>query len=147
MNRFTVFLAVTMLSTALLSAGAAQAMEIIQYDRMAASDQGDYIVGLLQGAHQILVSEGKADLAAKLHTLFDDVRPGDQMSIGELEFEANVDNVRLLDAERHAKDHSAVRLEVEHAMLITLKRNGIELPKAFMHVMDDFKPQHPLKDE
>ena len=54
---------------------------------------------------------------------------------------------RVLDAERHAKDHSAVRLEVEHAMLMTLRKNGIELPKSFMHVGDNFKPKQPLKKE
>ena len=122
-------------------------MQIEQFDTMAIPDKSDYLVLLLQGAQKILVDAGNHDDLAKLNKLFSEVRPGDKMSIGMLEFEANLDNVRVLDAERYAKDHSAVRLEVEHAMLITLKRNDMILPKSFMAVGKDFKPKHPPKKE
>jgi len=125
----------------------AQAMEIQKFDKMAIEDQGDYIQGLLQGAHEILVGEGKDDLAAKMHKLFMEVHQGDEMSIGMLELESNIDRARLIDAERYAKDHNARRLEVEDAMVVTLKKNGIVLPKSFIHVGDNFKPKHPLKSQ
>ena len=32
-------------------------------------------------------------------------------------------------------------------MLVALKRNGIVLPKSFMHVMDDFKPRYGTASE
>jgi hypothetical protein len=124
-----------------------RAMEIEKFDKMAIPDQGDYVALLLQGAQKILHDASNHNDLAKLNKFFTEVHQGDQMSIGMLEFEANLDNIRLLDAERHAKDHNAVRLEVEHAMLVTLKRNGIILPRSFMHVGDNFKPKHPLRNQ
>ena len=136
-----------LLSAAVFLAGAvtAQAMPIEQFDKLAISDQGDYVALLLGGAQNMLRDAGKRDDLAKLNKLFTEVRPGDQISIGMLEFETNLDNIRVLDAERHEKDHSVTRLEAEHAMLLTLKRNGIELTPAFMHVADKFKPKKPLR--
>jgi hypothetical protein len=32
-------------------------------------------------------------------------------------------------------------------MIVTLKKNGIMLPKSFMQVCDNFKPKHPLKNQ
>ena len=140
-------LAMTLLAAAVFLAGTAtaQAMEIEQFDRLAIPDQGDYVALLLQGAQKILVDAGNHDLLAKLNKLFGEVRPGDEMSVGMIEFEANLANVRVLDAERYAKDHQAMRLEVEHAMALTLKRNGINLPSSFMHVADEFRPKQPLR--
>jgi len=130
-----------------LATGVAQGMEVQKFDKMAIEDQGDYIQGLLQRAHEILVGEGKDDLAAKMHKLFTEVHQGDEMSIGMLELESNIDRARLIDAERYAKDHNARRLEVEDAMVVTLKKNGIVLPTSFTHVGDNFKPKHPLKSQ
>jgi hypothetical protein len=124
-----------------------RAMEIEKFDKMAIPDQGDYIALLLQGAQKILLDAGNHSDLAKLNKLFSEVQPGDQMSIGMLQFEANLDRVRLLDAERYAKDHNATRLEVEHAMLVTLKKNGIIMSKSFMHIADNFKPKHPLRNQ
>jgi len=112
---------------------------------MAISDQGDYVALLLEGAQNILRDASKRDDLTKLNKLFTEVRSGDQMSIGMLELEANIDRARLLNAERYAKDHNATRLEVEHAMIVTLKKNGIELAPAFMHVADKFRPKRPLR--
>jgi hypothetical protein len=128
-------------TVAFISSNDARALTIVQFDKLAISDQGDYVALLLQGAQKILVDAGKGDQAVKLNKLFSDVHPGDQLSIGMLELESNIDNVRLLDAQRYAKDHQAVPLEVEHAMALTLKRNGIELPQSFMHVGDTYKPK------
>lgn len=145
MNRTKSNVLATCATLALLFADAAPAMEIIKYDRLAISDKGDYLVALLQGTQKILVDAGRGEEAVKLNKLFSEVHPGDQMSIGMLELESNIDNARVLDAKRYAKDHNAVRLEFEHAMLMTLRKNGIELPQTFMHVMDHFKPKKPLR--
>ena len=131
----------------LLSISVAAAMEMRMYDRLSASDQGTYVALMITGAHKILVDAGRNEEAVKFSKLFNEVRPGDQMSVGMLELEANIDNVRVLDADRYAKDHSVQRLEVEQAMALTLKRNGIVMPKAFMHVNDGFKPRDPLQNE
>jgi hypothetical protein len=59
------------------------------------------------------------------------------------EFVINLARLRVADAERVAADSSATRLEVEHAMALTLKQNSIVLPPSFMHVGDNFKPKRP----
>ena len=141
------FLAVMPFSAVLLFSNAAQAMEIEKFDKMAIEDKGDYVVLLLGGAQKFLIDEGKHDLLAKVNRLFTEVRKGDQFSIGMLQFQENLDRARVLDAERYAKDHNVPRLEVEHAMILTLKKNGIELPKTFMTVGNNFKPKHPPKEE
>jgi len=110
---------------------------------MAIEDQSDYITLLVEGAQKVLIDEGKDDLFAKIHKLFTEIHPGDTMPLGMIAFEENLDQARLADAEKHAKDHNAPRLEVEHAMIVTLKRNDIILPKRFMTVGNNFKPKHP----
>jgi hypothetical protein len=131
----------------MLSASVAQAMDIQKFDTLAVADQSDYVVVLIEGAQKLLTDQGQNDLAAKVHKLFTEIPQGDDMPVGMTEFESNVARVRLADLERVAKDSNATRLEVEHAMIVTLKKNGIALPKSFMHVGDSFKPKHPLKNQ
>jgi hypothetical protein len=128
---------------AILSTSVAQAMEIEKFDRLAFQDQGDYIELLVDGAQKVLIDEGKRDLAAKVGELFTETLPGDKMPLGLVEFERNLALARVADAKRVEKDHNAPRLEVEHAMIVTLKKNGIILPKSFMSVGNNFKPKHP----
>src|SRR5512141_1470461 len=144
MNRFTVFLAVTILSTATPFAGTAQAMEIRRFDKMAIEDQKEYVGGLVDGAQKVLTDAGHADLAEKVGTLFTTKPRDSDVSIGLSQFTANLALVRVSDLKRLEQDPNAARLEVEHAMIMTLKHDGIVLPKSFMHVMDGFKPKHPL---
>ena len=136
-----------LLSCTLVLSVSLHAMEIEKFDKMAIPDKGDYVALLLEGAQSILRDAARHDDLAKVNRLFTEVREGDKMTIGMLQFEENLDRARLLDAERYAKEHSATRLEVEHAMIVTLKKNGIILPKSFMTVGKDFKPKHPPKDE
>ena len=46
---------------------------------------------------------------------------------------------------REPLNPSARRLEVEDAMFVTLKKNGIVLPESFMYVGDKFHPKFPSK--
>ncbi len=138
--------ALLLLGTLILSVSA-HAMEIQKFDMMATSDQSEYIVVLIEGAQKVLIDEGKRDLEDKVHTLFTEVREGDKITTGMEEFETYLARVRVLDAERYAKDHNAQRLEVEHTMILTLKKNGIVLPRSFMTVGKDFKPKNRPKEE
>ena len=61
--------ALAIVSTALFLSGAAQAMEIEQFDKMAGKDQSEYIVVLIEGAQKVLIQSGKKDLADKVHIL------------------------------------------------------------------------------
>lgn len=133
------------LTAAIAVACSAQAMEIQQFDRMAVEDQSDYIVGLIEGAQQVLIHVGRRDLADKVHTLFVTILPGDKSPVGAVEFESNLNRARLADIRNLEKDPHAQRLEVEDAMAVTLKKNGIELPDSFFTVNANFRPKHPPK--
>ena len=133
------------ISTLLLFFGTAQAMEIEKFDKMAAQDQSDYIVVLIEGAQKVLKESGKRDLADKVHKLFVTVLPGDESPIGVVEFESNLARARVADLRNLAKDPNAQRLEVEDAMAGTLHKNGIELPDRFFTVASGFRPKLPPK--
>jgi hypothetical protein len=143
MNRTGKSLAATFLSAAMLFSSAAQAMEIRQFDKMADQDQAEYVGLLVQGAEKVLTDVGRPDLAAQVEHLFTTRNPGDADTIGAVEFETNLALARVTDAKRVEKDPNASRLEVEHAMIVTLKKNGIVLPQSFMTVNKDFKPKFP----
>ena len=141
MIRITSFI----LTFLMASVAAAQAMEIEQFDKMAAQDQSEYIVVLIEGAQKVLIQSGRKDLAAKVHKLFVTVIPGDDASIGTVEFESNLARARLADVRRLQKDPRAERLEVEDAMAATLHKNDIELPDTFFTVASSFRPKLPPK--
>jgi hypothetical protein len=138
------FIAV-IVSTGLLS-GAVQAMEIQQFDKMADDDQDEYVGDLVAGAMKVLRDAGQSDKATQVRNLFAVIKPGDQISDGMAEFEIILAKTRLADVTRLQKNPQARRLEVEDAMAITLKRNGIELPDSFFTVNSAFRPKLPLKN-
>ena len=140
MNRFAI--PALILSAATLLSGAARAMEIQQYDKMASEDKGEYFSLLVGGAEQVLKDEGRADLAAKVEDLFTGMLPGDQISIGIGEFERYLARARVTDTKNIANDPHAHRLEVEDAMAVTLKKNGIDLPQSFFTVNSNFRPKY-----
>ena len=110
---------------------------------MAGPDQSDYIVVLIQGAQKVLIQTGRKDLADKVHKLFTTTIPGDDAPIGSVEFESNLARARAADLRNLQKDPRAARLEVEDAMAVTLKKNGIPLPTTFYTVANDFRPKLP----
>jgi hypothetical protein len=142
-------LAATFLSAALLAASAAQAMEIEQYDKMSNDDESEYVALLVGGAEQAIKDEGRADLAAQVDHLFTTTDPGDAHTIGVVEFQMNLALAREADVKRAAQDPNAHRLEVEDAMLVTLKKNNILLSedfiRAFRAINSGFRPKLPLK--
>jgi hypothetical protein len=140
--RSTVLLALGVL----LFSSAARAMEIWKFDKMADADQDEYVADLVVGAQKVLKDDGNPDLAKKARKLFLSIPAGDKISVGMGEFEINLARARVADLERVKKDPSASRLEVEHAMIVTLKKNDIVLPKSFMTVGKEFKPKHPPKE-
>jgi hypothetical protein len=140
-NRFTVSAAIILAAISLSSA--AQAMQIQLFDRMAAQDQQNYINLLFEGAEKVLIQASQQNDAAKARQLLTYIHQGDALPRGEAEFEGNLDNARVFDAKRHLDDPNARRLEVEDALVVTLKKNGITLPKTFLTVGSDFKPKYP----
>jgi hypothetical protein len=133
----------TLLSAAMLCTSAAQAVQIQQFDKMADQDQSEYLGLLVQGAEKVLTDEGRADLAAQVDKLFLTTLPGDRMTLGMTELERNLALGRAADTKRAASDPNARRLEVEDVMAVTLKKNGVEMPKTFFTVMSNFQPKYP----
>jgi hypothetical protein len=139
-------LAAMVISTAMLLAGTAQAMEIRKFDKMADQDQAEYVGRLIQAAEQTLTTAGKPQLATQVHRLFLTIPSGDEMSLGMTEFERNLALARVSDAKRAQGDPNARRLEVEDALFVTLKKNGIELPDSFFAANSNFRPKLPMKN-
>jgi hypothetical protein len=125
--------------------GSAQGMEIQQFDRMAPQDQTDYLNLLVGGAQRVLIEQNKGDVAAKLHSLFTEILPGDRWPVGLIEFGVDLDRARLADVRNRAKNLHAQRIEVEDAMGETLQRNGIEVPNGFFTVNSTFRAKNPLR--
>jgi hypothetical protein len=143
MDRFT--LSAAALFVAVLLSSAAQATEIRQFDKMADTDQDEYVADLILGAQKVLRDSGKPELAEKVHKLFTGKDPQGEASTGMLQFDLLLDRGRVADLERVKKDPNSARLEVEHVMILTLQKNNIALPPAFMHVADKFRPKKPLR--
>ncbi len=122
-------------------------MEIQQFDKMAQDDRAEYVSELISGAEQVLTAEGKADQAEKIANLFTTNAPDGNTSIGMSQFMLDLAKARLADAQRALKDPNAHRLEVEDAMLVTLKKNYIPLSQDFIRnfraLNRNFQPKHP----
>lgn len=146
MRWFSRFLAATFMPAAMLLASVAQAMQIQQFDKMANDDQAEYVGELIQGAEKVLTDEGRPDLATLVSHLFTTNAPDGNISIGMSQFMLTLAKARLADAQRAKKDPNAHRLEVEDAMAVVLKKNGVDLPQSFFTVNKNFKPKHaPVK--
>ena len=143
MNRFR-SLSATVVSVVMLLPGPAQAMEVQVYERMSVNDRADYTGVMVGGAERVLTEAGRADQAAQVEKLFTTVLPGDQHSLGMVELELNLAALDKADADNFVKNPNAKPLPVELAMIVTLKKNGIILPKSFMHVGDNFQPKDSL---
>ena len=112
-------------------------MQIHQFDKMADYDQNEYVSELIMGTQQVLIDAGNLALAERVHTLFRTKKnPADRMSIGMADFVANL---------ARGRDSHAGPLEVEDALIVTLRNNGIDLLPSFLTVNKDFKPRHPAK--
>ena len=147
MNRLNKFLVAAFMSAAMLLPNMAQAMDIIQFDLMTNQDRQAFLNFVPQAAETVLNQEGRSADAAKVHQLFNDIRPGDNLPVGEAEFELNLASARVRDAEKHAQNHDAPRVQVETALISTLKKNGIDISpdfiKALFQLTGTFQPQSP----
>ncbi len=145
--RSFIILAAMFLSATLLAASAAQAMEIRQFDKMANNDQAEYVSELIQGAEKVLTDEGRSDQAEQGATLFRTNAPDGNISIGMSQFILDLAKARLADAQRALKDPGAHRLEVEDAMLVSLKKNNIPMLQEFIRdfraINNNFRPKYP----
>jgi hypothetical protein len=147
MNHFNKFLVAAFMSAAMLLPNMAQAMDIIQFDLMTTQDQQTFLDSLSRDAQTVLNQEGRSDDATKVFHLFNDIRPGDNLPVGEAELELNLANERVRDAQKHIQNPGAPRVQVEVALAETLSKNGIKITpdfvKALMQLTGTFQPQSP----
>jgi|SRR6185437_8478331 len=138
------YLAALFVAAAMLAAGAAQAMDIIRFDQMAAKDRQAFLDFQSKAAETVLQQEGRNADALKVHHLFNDIAPGSRLPLGEAELEMNLDNARVRDAEKHAQNHDAPRVQVEAALIGTLSKHSVQMTpdfaKAFMQMTGTFQP-------
>jgi hypothetical protein len=129
------------LSTALLFTGMGNAMPIPQYDKMDKHDRAHYVNLLIKGAYDHLSANGQSEQAERLLYLFEN----SSTKFGWPQFEKNLQMARALTA-KHAADpnNKKVPYEVEQALALTLKDNGIVVPVSFLLTINkDFKPSYP----
>ena len=100
-------LTVTLLSAALLFPNATQAMTIQQFDKMAMSDQVEYIADLIDGAQKVLTNDGKPGVAAQVKFLFTTKNPGATSTIGMSAFETSLASLRVIDETNAEKNPTA----------------------------------------
>jgi hypothetical protein len=147
MNRQKRLQVAAFMAAVMLLSSAAQAMDIVQYYRMTSADRQAFLNFVPQAAERVLNQEGRSADAAKVHQLFNDIRPGDNLPVGEAEFELNLASASVRDAEKHAQNHDAPRVQVETALISTLKKNGIEISPDFIRALfqltGTFKPHSP----
>jgi len=88
------------LSAAMLFVTSAQAMEIQKFDKMALQDRNDYTTALIVGVQKVLIEKGRSDLATQDQKLFTETLDGEDISLGLIEFESNLDLARALPMHR-----------------------------------------------
>ncbi len=139
------------LSASLLAASAAQAMDIIQFDQMTSQDRQAFLDFQSVAAETVLNQEGRSADAQKVHHLFNDIRPGDNLPFGEAVLELNLASARVRDAEKHIKNHDTPRVQVEVALAETLSKTGVEITpdfvRAFLQQTGTFQPKYPPKKQ
>jgi hypothetical protein len=134
-------IAAALLALTLLSTGHAPAMSILRFARMNLDDQATYITALVEGAAHQLRAAGHPDQAQKAIDLFKD--PSKQGGLNQLAM--NLKNLQIQNI--HNGDNPNNRIpdaDVEAAMELTLRDNGITLPAGSLkNVNHDFHPMFP----
>jgi hypothetical protein len=145
MNRSYMFSIAVFISAALLTISAAEAKDIRDYFKMADQDQGQFDSSLFEGAKQLLKDEGRTDLADQLDRLFTEVKPGNKVSNGMADYEANLAAMLVAEVNREVRNPNLPHLQAERAFRDTARDHGIPLPAAFDSIAGNFKPKSPPK--
>lgn len=128
---------------------AAAGMDITEYDKMVDGDRQAYLDFLVDKVQEVLVAHGRNNDAAKVNRLFHGHQKGEPYTEGEKLFKKNLDALRTRDAQRHYSDPNAPRVQVEAALIATLKENKITVPtdaiKELLQMSSRFKPRFPAE--
>jgi hypothetical protein len=134
---------------AILLPNVTRAMDIVEFDKMTEGDRQAYLDFLVEAAQKVLIGQGREKGAAKVYKLFHGIQHGDFLPPGERLFKQNLDGLCVRDAQRYYQDHTARRVQVEAALLATLKENNIAINtdgvKEVIQMSSAFKPRFPLE--
>jgi hypothetical protein len=124
------FAATLLAASTFLVPAAADAKPIEQYRQMSVDDRARYVIELLNRTIDYLSEHGQTADAQKVADLFN---AADGATAKEFYF-------YLHEVESAGKEKGKTA-EVEHAMLLTLRDHGINIPKAdFMTLVKNFQP-------
>jgi hypothetical protein len=126
--------------------GAAQALDIKDYFKMADQDQARFNQTLLDGAEKLLRDQGRSDVALRLDKLFTEIKAGDQISDGTNEYMANLEDMLKAEVKREAANPNRPSLQAERAFRDVAQDHGITLPPQFETIAASFRRQLPLRD-
>jgi len=134
---------VAILAVNFLSAGQARAMEILYFARMALDDQSTYVSDLVMGTAKMLRAAGHPGQAQKAIALFKDATSRGGVS----QLAANLKHLQLQNTiSQSATNGRQTNYDVEAAMQMTLRNNGIEVPLKFLETINrNFAPSLPLR--
>jgi hypothetical protein len=126
---------------ALVCANNARAMAILDFARMNLDDQATYVSSLVEGSAKMLRAQGHPDQAQKAIDLFkNSTRQGgvNQLAMN-LKTMAQTNNLHATNPNNRIPD-----FEVEDAMQLTLRDNGIIVPASYLKAITrDFHPMFP----
>jgi hypothetical protein len=126
MHRIRSSFAILAVSFVLLQWGAARAMTTQHFDQLSGKQRGEYAVFLIESAAKLLATQGNQADAARVRDLFES-EPGQGAKPALQQFMSNIKGVGQLN-QQHAGDPNFKPYEVEHALALTLKQNGIIVP-------------------
>jgi len=136
-------LAAALLLLSTLGSGSARAMSFHDFIRMNDDDDATYVTALVEGAAKMLRTNGQPDQARKLVALFKD--SGKQGGVNQLAMNMKIMN-GLNNRNAINPNNRAHVYEVEDAMELTLKDNGITVPAAYLLAINqNFQPAGPAR--
>jgi len=139
-------ISVAIISAVISLSGAARAMDIKDYFKMADQDQARYNQTLLDGAEKLLRDQGRLELALRLDKLFTEITPGNQISQGMAEYTLNLSDMLKAEIKREANNPSLPHLQAERAFRDVAQDHRMALPPTFETIAAGFRRQFPLRD-
>jgi hypothetical protein len=131
------------LAASFLGAGHARAMEILYFARMALDDQSTYVSDLVIGSAKMLRATGHPDQAQKAIALFKDSTSHGGVS----QLASNLKHLQQRNTiTQSVTNGRQTHYDVEAAMQLTLRNNGIDVPLKFMETINrNFSPSLPMR--
>jgi hypothetical protein len=136
-------LAVALISLASCLTGAAKAMSIHDFGKMNNDDEATYVALLVEGSAEMLRAHGQPEQARKVIAFFKESGKDG----GVQQFASNLKMVDALNKRNSINPNNRAPVyQVEDAMELTLKDDGIIVPASYLLTINkDFRPSGPSR--